>query len=161
MVDVLSIKDNKVCAQVMKGMETAVRKFGVPIVGGHTHPDCDYNAIDVAIIGTARKGAGRSTATPPRQATTSSSPWTWTGSIPRRADLRLGHHLPQGADIVRRQMLIMNKIAAKVTGRSGKDISNPGTLGTLGMLLETSGKGAYGRRGQDPTARRAWTSTNG
>ena len=25
---------------------------------------------------------------------------------------------------------------------AGKDISNPGTLGTLGMLLETSGRGA-------------------
>jgi len=36
----------------------------------------------------------------------------------------------------------MNKIAKQGLVRSGKDISNPGTLGTLGMLLETSGKGA-------------------
>lgn len=51
MVDVLSMKDEKVCGQVMKGMERAVRKFGVPVVGGHTHPDCNYNAIDIAILG--------------------------------------------------------------------------------------------------------------
>ena len=44
--------------------------------------------------------------------------------------------------LLRRQMLIMNKIAKQGLVRSGKDISNPGTLGTLGMLLETSGKGA-------------------
>ena len=55
MVDIISMKDEKVCAQVMRGIEAAVSKFGVPIVGGHTHPDCAYNAIDVAILGTARK----------------------------------------------------------------------------------------------------------
>ena len=39
MVDIVSMKEENVCAQVMKGMEAAVQKFGVPIVGGHTHPD--------------------------------------------------------------------------------------------------------------------------
>jgi selenophosphate synthetase-related protein len=38
-------------------------------------------------------------------------------------------------------MLIMNEIGKKHLVRSGKDISNPGSIGTLGMLLETSGKG--------------------
>ena len=45
MVDVISMKDEKVCGQVMRGMECAVSKFGVPVVGGHTHPDCAYNAV--------------------------------------------------------------------------------------------------------------------
>ena len=44
----------------------------------------------------------------------------------------------------------MNKIAKKGLIRSGKDISNPGTLGTLGMLLETSGKGAVVEMDQIP-----------
>jgi len=35
---------------------------------------------------------------------------------------------------------VMNKIAPYLT--AGKDISNAGALGTLGMLLEASGKGA-------------------
>ena len=35
----------------------------------------------------------------------------------------------------------MNEIAKKYLANSAKDISNPGSLGTLGMLLETSGKG--------------------
>jgi selenophosphate synthetase-related protein len=36
----------------------------------------------------------------------------------------------------------MNEMAKKGLLSSGKDISNPGCLGTLGMLLETSQKGA-------------------
>ncbi len=80
MVDVLSVKDNKVCGQVMRGMETAVRKFGVPIVGGHTHPDCTYNAIDVAIVGYCEDKEHVVYSHTAKAGTTSSSPWTWTGS---------------------------------------------------------------------------------
>lgn len=29
------------------------RQFGVPIVGGHLHPDTPYSVIDVAILGIA------------------------------------------------------------------------------------------------------------
>jgi hypothetical protein len=36
----------------------------------------------------------------------------------------------------------MNEIGKKHLVTSGRDISNPGTLGTLGMLLESSGAGA-------------------
>jgi len=141
MLDILSVKDNRVCSQVMKGMESAVKKFGVPIVGGHTHPDCDYDAIDIAIIGTAEPG----------QAIYSHTAQAGDDVI---VGMDLDGYYPDAlpyawdttsrkeAPILRRQMLIMNKIAKQGLVRSGKDISNPGTLGTLGMLLETSGKGA-------------------
>ncbi len=144
MVDVLSVKDEKVCGQVMRGMETAVRKFGVPIVGGHTHPDCTYNAIDVAIVGyredkeqviyshTAKAGDDIIFA------------MDLDGFYPGRADLCLGHHhQARTPTSCRKQMLDHERDRARgLLVRSGKDISNPGTLGTLGMLLETSGKGA-------------------
>jgi len=141
MLDILSVQDNRVCSQVMKGMESAVKKFGVPIIGGHTHPDCDYDAIDVAIIGTADAG----------QAIFSHTAKVGDDII---AGMDLDGYYPDAlpyawdttsrkeAPILRRQMLIMNKIAKQGLVHSGKDISNPGTLGTLGMLLETSGKGA-------------------
>lgn len=38
--------------------------------------------------------------------------------------------------------MVMNKLATEHLVTSGRDISNPGTLGTLGMLLEASGTGA-------------------
>jgi len=37
----------------------------------------------------------------------------------------------------------MNRIASKHLVTAGRDISNPGTLGTLGMLLESSDVGAF------------------
>ncbi len=141
MLDILSVKDNQVCSQVMKGMEAAVRKYGVPIVGGHTHPDCDYDAIDVAIIGKAEIG----------QAIFSHTAEVGDdvivgidldGFYPDALPFAWDTTSRKEAPILRRQMLIMNKIAKQGLVRSGKDISNPGTLGTLGMLLETSGKGA-------------------
>ena len=55
MVDVISVKDDRICSQMLKGMERAVKKFNVPIVGGHTHPDCMYHAIDISIIGSVPK----------------------------------------------------------------------------------------------------------
>jgi selenophosphate synthetase-related protein len=43
---------------------------------------------------------------------------------------------------VSRRMFAARELSKKGLLTAGKDISNPGTLGTLGMLLETSGKGA-------------------
>ena len=57
MVDVFSISDPRIQKQVLSGMHDASLQFGVPIVGGHLHPDTPYSVIDVAILGIARKDA--------------------------------------------------------------------------------------------------------
>ena len=113
----------------------------MPIVGGHTHPDCAYDAIDVAILGTAKKDEVIFSHT--AQA---------GDDVIMAMDLdgRFPPSLPYAWDTTshkdnatcRRQMLTMNEIGRRKLARSGKDISNPGSIGTLGMLLETSGKGA-------------------
>jgi len=41
-------------------------------------------------------------------------------------------------EMVQEQIAVMNSIASKHLVTAGRDISNPGTLGTLGMLLESS-----------------------
>jgi len=43
---------------------------------------------------------------------------------------------------VREKYRVMQEIGEKKLVTAGKDISNPGLIGTLGMLLETSKKGA-------------------
>ena len=43
---------------------------------------------------------------------------------------------------VRAQIAVMEEIGKRHLVTAGKDISNPGLIGTLGMLLEVSGKGA-------------------
>ncbi len=140
MVDVVSMKDEKVCGQVMKGMEVAVRKFGVPIVGGHTHPDCHYNAIDVAILGTASKKAVIYSHTA-EIGDDIIFAMDLDGFYPDALPYAWDTTSKKGNELVRKQMLVMNVIGEKGLVHSGKDMSNPGSLGTLGMLLETSGKG--------------------
>jgi len=57
MVDVLSVSSQDVADKVLRGMKTAIEKFNVPIIGGHLHPDTPYSALDVAILGKAKKDA--------------------------------------------------------------------------------------------------------
>ncbi len=140
MVDIVSMKDEKVCAQVMRGMGAAVTKFGVPIVGGHTHPDCAYDAIDVAILGTARKDGVIYSHTA-LEGDDIIFAMDLDGFFPGTLPYAWDTTTKKDADICRRQMLIMNEIGKRHLVHSGKDISNPGSVGTLGMLLETSGKG--------------------
>lgn len=142
MVDVLSVRNEKVCAQVMRGMESAVRKFGVPIVGGHTHPDCTYNAIDVAIVGYAYDKEEVIYSHTAKAGDDIIMAMDLDGFYPEGLGMAWDTTSRKEADLVRRQMLIMNKIGRRKLAHAGKDISNPGSLGTLGMLLETSGKGA-------------------
>jgi uncharacterized protein len=140
MVDVLSMKDEKVCGQVMKGMERAVRKFGVPVVGGHTHPDCHYNAIDVAILGTAERHAVIYSHTAKANDDIIFA-MDLDGFFPEKLDFAWDTTSNKDDELCRKQMMVMNEIGKRHLVHSGKDMSNPGSIGTLGMLLETSEKG--------------------
>jgi selenophosphate synthetase-related protein len=51
---------------------------------------------------------------------------------------------------IRAKYLVMQEIGEKKLVTAGKDISNPGLIGTLGMLLETSKKGARVDLGKVP-----------
>ena len=140
LVDIISMKDEKVCAQVMRGMECAATKFGVPVVGGHTHPDCNYNAVDVAILGTAKKDAVIYSHTA-QVGDDILFVMDLDGFYPEKLGFAWDTTSKKGPEEVQRQMLIMNEVGSMHWVHSGKDMSNPGSVGTLGMLLETSGKG--------------------
>jgi putative methanogenesis marker protein 2 len=139
MVNVLSCADVDVRGRIVSGMRAACEKFGVPMVGGHTHPDTSYNAIGVAILGkTDRSRLVLSSGASPGEPVifamdldgefTEGVPYSWDTTSKK------------SSEIVKRQLRTMNKIAPYLT--AGKDISNPGALGSLGMLLEASSKGA-------------------
>ena len=137
MVDILSMKDEKVCGHILRGMERAVQKFNVPIVGGHTHPDCAYHAIDISIMGTVPKD----------QIIRSDSAcdgddivfvMDTDGFFP--PDLKYAWDTTTRKDdkLVQDQMAAMCTVAREHLSTAGKDMSNPGCVGTLGMLLESS-----------------------
>ncbi|MCK5561017.1 MAG: methanogenesis marker 2 protein [Thermoplasmata archaeon] len=142
MVNVLSLQNMGVYEKIMGGVKDAIEKFKIPMVGGHSHPDCDYNAVDVAILGTAKRP---------------DLIYSHTANVDddiifaMDIDGRLHPNSKYSWDTttrkssseVREQVLIMNKLGKNKLVTAGKDISNPGTLGTLGMLLESSNKGAW------------------
>ena len=141
MVNILSITNENIANKLLDGIKDGCKKFNVPMVGGHLHPDADYNALDVAIVGIAKKNE-----------IITSFGATVGDKIIVAIDLD-GRQHPKFAlnwdttylkdeKIVQDQIIAMKEIAKKGLATGGKDISNPGTLGTLEMLLESSGVGA-------------------
>ncbi|WP_406656733.1 methanogenesis marker 2 protein [Methanolobus sp. ZRKC2] len=141
MVNVMSSDDHSSTEEVMKGIRDGIKKFGVPMVGGHMHPDTPYNSLAVSIIGIAKKDSviRSDTASP--------------GDVVIAAydmDGRVGKNSPYSWDttsfkesaVVRERFMVMQELGEKRLVTAGKDISNPGTIGTLGMLCEVSKVGA-------------------
>lgn len=141
MVNVMSSKDPGSAQEIIEGIRDGIKKFGVPMVGGHMHPDSPYNSLAVAIIGIAKKDCViRSDSAKPGDVII----------VAYDMDGRVGKNSPYSWDttsfkdaaIVRERFMVMQKIGEKKLVTAGKDISNPGTVGTLGMLCEVSKVGA-------------------
>jgi putative methanogenesis marker protein 2 len=141
MVDVFSISDTGIQKEVIAGMHDASLQFGVPIVGGHLHPDTPYSVIDVAILGTA----GRDNVIFSHTAQAGDHVVVavdLTGRVHPSCILNWDSVTMKTAEQVRAQIKVLEDLGKSHLVTAGKDISNPGVIGTLGMLLEVSGKGA-------------------
>ncbi|MCL2862570.1 MAG: methanogenesis marker 2 protein [Methanimicrococcus sp.] len=140
MVDVVSSADPETFKEIFAGMAEGVKLFGVPVVGGHTHPEGE-KSLSVAIAGIAKKDELiRSDTAKPGDAvifaidlegqTGPNSTYSFESvSLKSTAVIRKMYEAPQ---ILGKRRLVT----------AGKDISNPGLIGTLGMLCEVSGTGA-------------------
>jgi hypothetical protein len=141
MVDVFSISDRKIQKLVIDGMHDASLQFGVPIVGGHLHPDTPYSVIDVAILGIAGKDAViySHTAQVGDRVIVAVD---LSGRVHPSCILNWDSVTMKSPMAVRSQIRVLEGLGKDHLVTAGKDISNPGVIGTLGMLLEVSGKGA-------------------
>ncbi len=141
MVDVLSVSDQEISDAVLSGMRKGIEKFNVPIIGGHLHPDTPYNALDVAILGKARKDSVvlSSTAQPGEFIIVAVD---LDGNVHPSFKINFDSTSFKDRGTLLKQLDSMRALAEGGLIRSGKDISNPGMLGTLGMLLESSKVGA-------------------
>lgn len=141
MVDVFSSNSPNISEKVLKGMKFGVDKFGVPVVGGHVHPDTPYAALDVAILGIVKKDSiiYSSTACPGDDIVLAID---LDGRIHPSCDLNWDSTYLKDPKIVRDQVSSMMELGERKLLTAGKDVSNPGIIGTLGMILEVSGVGA-------------------
>ncbi len=137
-VDTLWSQSTQSTDLIWQGMKAAAQTYQVPIVGGHTNCHSPYNALSVSILGRAKQlitsfnaqpGDRLLVATDFRGKPHAKYPFwdaaTTADPIQLRENLALLPHLAE-------------------TGLcdAGKDISMGGIIGTLLMLLETSGCGA-------------------
>ena len=141
MVDIFSIAKTTVMEQVVKGMHDASAQFGVPIVGGHLHPDAPYSVIDVAILGSAHLDSIIYSHTA-CEGDSVVAAIDLSGRVHPSCCLNWDSVTMKSPAEVRSQIALMEEIGKRHLVTAGKDISNPGLIGTLGMLLEVSGKGA-------------------
>ncbi len=141
MVDVLSVNNQEVAKAVLRGMKNGIEKFNVPIIGGHLHPDTPYSALDVAILGKARKDSVilSSTARPGDVVIAAAD---FDGKAHPKFSINFDSTSFKDRDMLLKQLGAMRELGESGLVKAGKDISNPGMLGTLGMLVETSGVGA-------------------
>ncbi len=139
-VDFLGSVGARFEAQVAKGMAEASAHFRVPIVGGHLNPDDPSPSLAVAILGrvpkaactfshTARAGDALLVAADLTGKRLADYPMAWS---PLRNKSR---------QEVARRFGAVRTAAAQGLLRASKDASNPGIIGTAGMMLEASGRG--------------------
>jgi uncharacterized protein len=141
LVDVLSLANEGIRDRVTAGMLAACEQFNVPIVGGHLHPDTPYSVIDVAILGTARLDSVIYSHTAETGDVVIAA-IDLEGRVHPSCALNWDSVTMKSPARVRAQIRVLQEIGEAHLVTAGKDISNPGVIGTLGMLLEMSEKGA-------------------
>ena len=138
-VDVLFAgPDRANTAAILEGLCAGSETFGVPIVGGHTARSAERSYLSAAIVGRARRLITSFDARPGDQL---------LACVDLRGRFRgatANFDAVSGADPVRlrAQLDLLPQLAEAGLVHAGKDISNAGLVGTLLMLLETSGCGA-------------------
>lgn len=141
MVDVFSIAKSSIMEQVIRGMHDASAQFSVPIVGGHLHPDTPYSVIDVSILGVAPLDSIIYSHTAETGDVVIAA-IDLNGRVHPSCFLNWDSVTMKSPRAVQAQIQVMEELGRAKLLTAGKDISNPGVIGTLGMLLEVSGKGA-------------------
>jgi AIR synthase-related protein len=137
-VDTLWSQTTTTSQPIWKGLQDAAQAYQVPIVGGHTNSHSIYNALSVAILGRANR-------------------------LITSFNAQLGDRLLMVVDVrgqlhpqfsfwnaathadptqLREDLAILPSLAESGQCDAGKDISMGGLVGTLLMLMETSGYGA-------------------
>ncbi|MBW9222058.1 methanogenesis marker 2 protein [Methanothermococcus sp. SCGC AD-155-C09] len=140
MTSIIGIRDWKICKEILKGINYGVDKFGIPMVGGHTHPDANCNVLDVSITGIVDKN-NILKSNSAKVGDKIVFAYDLEGKIYEKFDLNWDTTTMKSKKLVRDQLKALEVVGERKLANACKDISNPGALGTLGMLLEASKKG--------------------
>lgn len=137
LLDMLSIGDMDLAQKIMAGIVLGCKKFGVPVVGGHLHPFSPTYSLSVTVLGRVPKNAViySDTAEPGDVIIAAVD---LKGKVHEEFTLAWDSTSWKNPEYVEEKCEAMRNIARKRLASAAKDISNPGLVGTLGMLLEAS-----------------------
>jgi len=138
-VDVLLASDSATHTErVLEGLQAGAELFGVPIVGGHTGRSAGGACLSAAVLGKAQRLITSFDARPGQQIVACIDlGGKYRGDRPHFDGLTGGD-----AKLARARLEVLPQLAEAGLTAAGKDISMAGLVGTLLMLLETSGCGA-------------------
>ena len=137
--DTLYVSDAEEASELWDGMLSAANAYGIPIVGGHTCYHSDHKALSVSVLGKATAHILTSFNAKPGEALVLAIDMNgtyyknyafWNAST------------TTSAKMLQENVRLPYEIANKKLSTSAKDISMGGIIGTLCMLLNTSGVGA-------------------
>lgn len=141
MVNVIAGGEKDWLKEVLRGMEEGCQRLGVPMVGGHFHPESDECSLSVATLGRAINLLKSSSAEVSDELILALDLRGKPGGsrAVKRWDAFSG--TPPGE--LRHRLEAVVSIAENKLARAAKDVSNPGILGSISTLLESSKKGGY------------------
>jgi len=134
LTNIMSLKDIESSSDILKGIAMGCNKFKVPMVGGHLHPQTEVLSLSVSIIGKASSLITSFDAKPGQDILVAID----TTGEQHNGFYNWDSTSKKDSETVVKRLQRLPEIAEKGLATGGKDISNPGILGTIGMLLETS-----------------------
>ena len=138
-LSVISFNNEDTLKEIVYGLKKGAEVFKCPPLGGHIIPDAPVPSLDCSTIGSARKDEVLySHGSRPGDALivaidTDGKETPFTG---------FDNTSFKNPDIVRKNFETITTIAHLKFATSCKDISMPGIIGTLAMMLEVAGNGA-------------------
>ncbi|MCB2185181.1 MAG: methanogenesis marker 2 protein [Deltaproteobacteria bacterium] len=128
-------------AQVVAGMRKGCAKLGVPMVGGHLHPDApaDQPSLSVAILGWATSLLRSHLAQPGDELILAVD---LGGRAGCRSVVSWDANSGKTPAELKERLEVLPAIAEAGLAQACKDVSNAGILGTFAIMMENSGRGA-------------------
>lgn len=122
----------------LSGLQRGIDHYDVPLLGGHTGPGGDSTCVAVCIAGRADRLL-RGDGAAPGDAIVAALDLEGVPHDPFHAWDTVGLADPERT---RTRLDTLVEIAERGLATACRDVSNPGILGTLAMMLEASGTGA-------------------
>ncbi len=138
---IITVKDQQVCKDILKGISEGSKKFEVPIIRGHTNVHGKNYELSSTMIGEIKKedyiSAGNA-----QIGDNIILAVDFDGKISKASNLYYDTTTFKKSEEVLMKRKVMNIIAEKHLANASKDISNGGIFGTILQLIKYSNVGA-------------------